>query len=249
MPKIDDVRTEGEMGSSATMEKAGVGDSDDDAATHHRCGACLVSLPDSCAPPSVLMNSFERRVMADLEAFRGVQQPRRISTSEMDAQVSHGEAVRASSTPVAARGITTYFKMGGEINLSKGQVEMFAYVFDSDLLPSEHIVKIGGSSATRQELFCLSKDHIITAKIMELWARKCTWEQRSITLKTTWCLPPSFSISENQVLITTTIDLVLGSSNELRKTIMDNASEHWFQLNELNQAYMICYLYTLVCGI
>ncbi|QHO54300.1 Ulp1 protease family, carboxy-terminal domain protein [Arachis hypogaea] len=530
MPKIDDVRTEGEMGSSATMEKAGVGDSDDDAATHHRCGACLVSLPDSCAPPSVLMNSFERRVMADLEfqcccvlnylccicylqdikrannsireeqillksmierinsiyvkpelkenerllknsktnpiitphktckitenikksdsksifnmdvdpnicldvsddeddvmeldrttitrqyprkvaklslqpngkrkakplskpwflgpgerrtrfqnrveAFRGVQQPRRISTSEMDAQVSHGEAVRASSTPVAARGITTYFKMGGEINLSKGQVEMFAYVFDSDLLPSEHIVKIGGSSATRQELFCLSKDHIITAKIMELWARKCTWEQRSITLKTTWCLPPSFLvdvfqhlqieelidkyadymgkypsleyiyipikdndhwylmvmslepkivfhldsnlpherkeprtqstntlavvlsqiissahfeacpfehgdfsggwssqtievvhdvqppptcqedsalwISENQVLITTTIDLVLGSSNELRKTIMDNASEHWFQLNELNQAYMICYLYTLVCGI
>ncbi|XLR54638.1 hypothetical protein S83_005310, partial [Arachis hypogaea] len=142
------------------------------------------------------------------------------------------------------------------------------------LLHVEHIVKIGGSSATRQELFCLSKDHIITAKIMELWARKCTWEQRSITLKTTWCLPPSFSavvlsqiissahfeacpfehgdfsggwssqtievvhdvqppptcqedsalwISENQVLITTTIDLVLGSSNELRKTIMDNA--------------------------
>ncbi|XLS48581.1 hypothetical protein HN51_022939 [Arachis hypogaea] len=69
MPKIDDVRTEGEMGSSATMEKAGVGDSDDDAATHHRCGACLVSLPDSCAPPSVLMNSFERRVMADLEVY------------------------------------------------------------------------------------------------------------------------------------------------------------------------------------
>ncbi|QHO49306.1 Ulp1 protease family, carboxy-terminal domain protein [Arachis hypogaea] len=46
-------------------------------------------------------------------------------------------------------------------------------------------------------------------------------------------IPPK--ISENQVLITTTIDLVLGSSNELRKTIMDNASEHWFQHNELNQ--------------
>ncbi|RYR47869.1 hypothetical protein Ahy_A07g033848 [Arachis hypogaea] len=29
---------------------------------------------------------------------------------------------------------------------------------------------------------------------MELWARKCTWEQRIITLKTTWCLPPSFSV-------------------------------------------------------
>ncbi|RYR08056.1 hypothetical protein Ahy_B05g075602 isoform B [Arachis hypogaea] len=314
--QIDDVRIEGDLGSSATIEKAGVGDGDDDAATHHRCGACPVSLPDSCAPPSVLMNSFERRVMADLEdikrannsireeqillksmierinsiyvkpelkenerlmknsktnpittphktckitknikksdsksifnmdvhpnicldlsdneddvmeldrttitrqdprkvavqqsipsikrqklspqpngkgkakplskpwfpgpserrtrfqntveAFRGVQRPRRMSTSEMDAQVSRGEAVRASSTPVAARGITIYFKMGGEINLSKGQVEMFAYVFDPDLSPSEHIVKIGGSSAIRQELFCLSKDHIITAKI------------------------------------------------------------------------------------
>ncbi|XLU82224.1 hypothetical protein S245_005644, partial [Arachis hypogaea] len=68
------------------------------------------------------------------------------------------------------------------------------------LLHVEHIVKIGGSSATRQELFCLSKDHIITAKIMELWARKCTWEQRSITLKTTWCLPPSFSVDVFQHL-------------------------------------------------
>ncbi|XLU26524.1 hypothetical protein S245_062590, partial [Arachis hypogaea] len=69
MPKIDDVRTEGKMGSTATMEKTGVGDGDDDAATHHRCGACPVrhGLPDSCAPPIVLMNSFERRVMADLE--------------------------------------------------------------------------------------------------------------------------------------------------------------------------------------
>ncbi|QHO37991.1 uncharacterized protein DS421_4g116430 [Arachis hypogaea] len=70
MPKIDDVKTEGKMGSSATIEKAGVGDSDDDAATHHRCGACPVSLSDSCAPPSVLMNSFERRVMADLEDIK-----------------------------------------------------------------------------------------------------------------------------------------------------------------------------------
>ncbi|XLU58190.1 hypothetical protein S245_052838, partial [Arachis hypogaea] len=156
--------------------------------------------------PSERRTRFQNTV----EAFRGVQRPRRMSTSEMDAQVSRGEAVRASSTPVAARvraeskplsifkqqnlGITIYFKMGGEINLSKGQVEMFAYVFDPDLSPSEHIVKIGGSSAIRQELFCLSKDHIITAKIMELWARRCTWEQKSITLKTTWCLPPSFSI-------------------------------------------------------
>ncbi|XLT31240.1 hypothetical protein HN873_062532 [Arachis hypogaea] len=70
MPKIDDVRTEGKMGSTATMEKTGVGDGDDDAATHHRCGACPVSLPDSCAPPIVLMNSFERRVMADLEDIK-----------------------------------------------------------------------------------------------------------------------------------------------------------------------------------
>ncbi|QHO13116.1 Ulp1 protease family, carboxy-terminal domain protein [Arachis hypogaea] len=379
MPNIDDVRTEGKMGSTTTMEKAGVGDGDE--ATHHRCGVCPVSLPNSCAPPSVLMNSFERRVMADLEdikrannsireeqillksmierinsiyvkpelkenerllkntktnpittphktckitenikksdsksifnmdvdsnicldvsddeddvmeldrttitrqdprkvavqrsipsikrqklspqpngkgkakplskpwfpgpgeritrfqnrveAFRGVQRPRRMSTSEMGAQESRGEAVRASSTPVAARvhaeskplsifgqqnlvvqkkpkklfeleqGITTYFKVGGEINLTKGQVEMFAYVFDPDLLPSEHIVKIGGSSATRQELFCLSPDHTITVKIMELWARKCTWEQRIITLKTTWCLPPSFSVDVFQHL-------------------------------------------------
>ncbi|RYR61171.1 hypothetical protein Ahy_A04g018303 [Arachis hypogaea] len=152
-----------------------------------------------------------------LHAFRGVQRPRRMSTSEMDAQESRREAVRASSTSVAARvraeskplsifgqqnlvvqkkpkGITTYFKIGGEINLTKGQVEMFAYVFDPDLLPSEHIVKIGGTFATRQELFCLSKDHTITAKIMELWARKCTWDQRIITLKTIWCLPPSFSV-------------------------------------------------------
>ncbi|XLU57720.1 hypothetical protein S245_052368, partial [Arachis hypogaea] len=170
--------------------------------------------------PSERRTRFQNTV----EAFRGVQRPRRMSTSEMDAQVSRGEAVRASSTPVAARvrteskplsifrqqnlvvqkkpkklfelehGITTYFKMGGEINLSKRQVEMFAYVFYPDLLPSEHIVKIGDSSATRQELFCLSKDHTITAKIMELWARKCTWDQRIITLKTTWCLPPSFSV-------------------------------------------------------
>ncbi|XLU50069.1 hypothetical protein S245_044883, partial [Arachis hypogaea] len=35
--------------------------------------------------------------------FRGVQRPRRMSTSEMDAQVSRGEAVRASSTLVDAR--------------------------------------------------------------------------------------------------------------------------------------------------
>nr|XP_025653136.1 uncharacterized protein LOC112749083 [Arachis hypogaea] len=134
--------------------------------------------------PGERITRFQNRV----EAFRGVQRPRRMSTSEMGAQESRGEAVRASSTPVAARvhaeskplsifgqqnlvvqkkpkGITTYFKVGGEINLTKGQVEMFAYVFDPDLLPSEHIVKIGGSSATRQELFCLSPDHTITVKV------------------------------------------------------------------------------------
>ncbi|XLR15712.1 hypothetical protein HN51_036692, partial [Arachis hypogaea] len=38
-----------------------------------------------------------------VEVFRGVQRPRRMSTSEMDAQVSRGEAVRASSTLVDAR--------------------------------------------------------------------------------------------------------------------------------------------------
>ncbi|KAL4382175.1 uncharacterized protein DS421_4g130350 [Arachis hypogaea] len=68
MPNIDDVRTEGKMGSTTTMEKAGVGDGA--TATHHRCGACPVNLPNTCAPPSVLMNSFERRVMADLEDIK-----------------------------------------------------------------------------------------------------------------------------------------------------------------------------------
>ncbi|RYR46089.1 hypothetical protein Ahy_A07g031835 [Arachis hypogaea] len=317
--------------------------------------------------PGERRTRFQNRV----EAFRGVQRPRRMSTSEMGAQESSGEAVRASSTPVAARvraeskplsifgqqnlvvqkkpkGITTYFKVGGEINLTKGQVEMFAYVFDPDLLPSEHIVKIGGSSATRQELFCLSKDHTITAKVdvfqhlqieelidkyedymgkypsleyiyipiqdndhwylmvMSLepkivfhldsnlprerkeprtestntlavvlsqiissahfeacpfehgdfsggWSSQTievvhdvqpppTCQEDSALWVLSWLhmeysfnpkIPPK--ISENQVLITTTIDLVLGSSNELRKTIMDDASEHWFQHNELNQ--------------
>ncbi|KAL4316066.1 hypothetical protein AHAS_Ahas15G0247900 [Arachis hypogaea] len=49
--------------------------------------------------PSERRTRFQNTV----EAFRGVQRPRRMSTSEMDAQVSRGEAVRASSTPVAAR--------------------------------------------------------------------------------------------------------------------------------------------------
>ncbi|MED6129202.1 hypothetical protein PIB30_105589, partial [Stylosanthes scabra] len=42
-------------------------------------------------------------------------------------------------------------------------------------------------------------------------------------------IPPT--ISEHQVLVTTTIDLVLGASNKLRRTVMENASEHWVRLS------------------
>ncbi|QHN97317.1 Ulp1 protease family, carboxy-terminal domain protein [Arachis hypogaea] len=219
----------------------------------------IVSLLDSCAPPSASINSFENRVMVDLEVYKTnkylyikrannsirdekillkfmiehinslyfnpklkeiarlsknskinpITTPYKICkitknhkksdpksmfnmdmdpnicldmlTCEVDAQVSHIEAVRASSMPVLARvrGITIYFKMGSEINLSKGQEEMFAYIFYSDVLPSENIVKIGGSSVTHQELFA-------RVRIIQLLI--------SITLKITWCLPPSFSV-------------------------------------------------------
>ena len=101
-----------------------------------------------------------------------------------------------------------------------------AYYYAMSYVIREVILKIGDTSATREELNCLSPGQTIDDKvridssidinfwfhkyrnglpilisatmccpqIFKLMALKCTSNQRKITLKTTWCLPPSFVV-------------------------------------------------------
>ncbi|KAJ1388493.1 hypothetical protein SESBI_39069 [Sesbania bispinosa] len=136
----------------------------------------------SFSPPG----AFKKQKVSNLEPAKKCT-PRRTPTSK------NVITVVQQNKNVAKTYIKTKFKPSVDMKLTPAEVHLSLYTFQVQGDPSECLVRIGTSFATRGTLESLCPDKSVNREIIRLLARKISYDQRHLpSLETTWCLPPSF---------------------------------------------------------
>ncbi|MED6149015.1 hypothetical protein PIB30_058496 [Stylosanthes scabra] len=158
------------------------------------------------------------------------QQLVQVSKCAVDMHVHRGEASSTQSSP-RVRAESKPLSFFGQQNMlvrKKPKAVVLSDVITSSHFadcPFKHADFSGGWSTRTIDVVDNVQPHSKCTNNSAIWV--LSW----LHIEYSFNSEISPMISEHQVLVTTTIDLVLGASNKLRRTVMENASEHWVRLN------------------